>query len=76
MLRTQFLDAKSTLDRWKEELELTGVELLRTADYFQWIAGFWAYRVAESHTRGERAHASSMTVIFLDLEQSVRLRLP
>jgi hypothetical protein len=76
VLRVQFLDAKTTLDRWKEEVELTTAELLRTADYFKWVADFWGYRVRESRTRGERAHGSAMRVIFRDLERNARLRLP
>ena len=76
VLRVQFLDAKTTLDRWREELDLTSAELRRTADYFKWMAEFWGHRVARSRTHGERAHGSSMRVIFADLERNVRLRLP
>ena len=43
VLRVQFLNAKTTLDRWREEVELTVAELLHTTDYFKWVADFWAY---------------------------------
>ena len=57
-------------------MELTMAELLRTADYFKWVTDFWGYRVRESRTQGERAHASSMQVIFRDLEINAHLKLP
>lgn len=75
VLRVQFLDAKTTLDRWKEELILTVTELRRTADYFNWMSNFWARRVVKSRTRGERAHGSSMRVIFTELETKIRSKL-
>ena len=73
VLRVQFLDAKTTKDRWREEIDLTRIELIRTADYFKWAAEFWQQRMVLSRTRGERAHAASMGVLFVDLEHKIRL---
>jgi hypothetical protein len=75
VLRVQFLDVKSTLDRWKEEVELVKMELVRTADYFRWISGVWNRRALSSFIRGERAHASSMRLTFARLEDKVRTRI-
>jgi hypothetical protein len=75
VLRVQFLDVKTTLDRWKEEVELVKMELIRTADYFLWMSGVWNRRALSSVTRGERAHASSMMLTFARLEEKVRTRI-
>jgi hypothetical protein len=75
VLRVQFLDAKTTLDRWKEERELLNVEMLRTANYFRWMSVVWEQQAYASRTPGERAHACSMRLNFMELEQGVRNRI-
>jgi hypothetical protein len=75
VLRVQFLDVKTTLDRWKEEVELVKMELVRTADYFRWMSGVWNRRALSSFIRGERAHASLMTLTYARLEEKVRARM-
>jgi len=59
------------LDRWKEEVELLEMELLRTAEYFHWMALTWGERGISATTPGERAHAFSMRLLFMGLEQKV-----
>lgn len=74
-MRIQFLDVKTTLDRWKEEEVLVRVEMMRTADYFAWMAGFWGHCATHGVSQGSRAHASSMRLVFVNLEQKVRSKL-
>jgi hypothetical protein len=71
VLRVQFLDVKTTLDRWKEEVELIQVEIFRTAQYFRWMAYVWGHRGESSMIRGERAHAFSMRCLFTSLEKNI-----
>jgi hypothetical protein len=75
VLRVQFLDVKTTLDRWKEEEELLRVEMVRTMEYFYWMARVWEHRAHSSQVPGERAHAFSMRVNFIGLGQKVRDRI-
>jgi hypothetical protein len=75
VLRVQFLDAKTTLDRWKEEEELVKVEMIRTADYFKWMADVWNQRAIHAQAGGPRAHASSMRLIYANLERDIRLKI-
>jgi hypothetical protein len=75
VLRVQFLDAKTTLDRWKEEEELVKVEMIRTADYFRWMVGVWNQRAVHTQAGGPRAHASSMELIYANLERDIRSKI-
>jgi hypothetical protein len=74
VLRVQFLDAKTTLDRWKEEEELVKVEMIRTADYFRWMMDVWNQRTVYAQD-GPRAHASSMRLIYANLEHKIRSKI-
>jgi hypothetical protein len=76
VLRVQYLDAKSTLNRWEEEVELVEVEMNRTMDYFGWMAQFWLERARQAETCGERAHGLSMRILFLGLRERIHERVP
>jgi hypothetical protein len=71
VLRVQYLDAKSTLNRWEEEVELVKVEMNRTMNYFDWMAQFWRGRAQQAETCGEQAHSLSMRILFIGLRERI-----
>jgi hypothetical protein len=75
VLRVQFLDAKTTLDRWREEEDLVKVEMIRTATYFRWMVDVWNQRTVHAQAGGPRAHASSMRLIYTNLESDIRSKI-
>jgi len=75
VLRVQFLDSKTTLERWKEEIELVMMEMDRTVSYFWWMGGLWHERATHALSPGERAHSLSMRLLFQRLQQSIQQRI-
>jgi hypothetical protein len=69
----QFLEAKTTYDRWKEEVQLIYAEAGRTRSYFAWMAGVWRQRATLDPSPGARSHAISMAELYIELEGSVGL---
>jgi hypothetical protein len=71
VMRVQFLDVKTTLDRWKEEVQILETELIRTAQYFRWKSMVWHERARFTVEPGERAHAYLMVFTFTRLAERV-----